>query len=246
LVEAGGTRFLVDAGLSPAVLRERAAPLGIALDRLDGVVLTHAHSDHASFADACAFAFGAPLFLTESTQRGLRLKRSPPTRVFGPRSAFTIGAIDVRPCPVPHDAPQVALVFEEDGRRAALVTDLGSVPPPLVAHLAGCGAVLVESNYDPELLRIGPYPPSIQARVAGARGHLSNRQCAELLARLDRGVREIVLVHVSENNNSPMLARATAEAALAGRTQTRLRVAAPADPLRIEVPRAPHQIRLPF
>ncbi len=244
LVEAGPTRFLVDAGVPVRTLRERAAPLGIDLDLpLAGVVLTHAHCDHASQTDTYVRAFGAPLFLTESTRRGLKLRTAPRTRVFGPQTSFRVGEVEVHPHPVPHDAPQTALVFQHGAYRAGLVTDLGVVRRDLVEHLRGCGAVLLESNYDPELLRLGPYPPSVQARVAGPKGHLSNAQCADLLSRLDKGTREVVLVHVSENNNQPNLAWTAADRALGGR-QVRLRVAAATEPLRVDVPKTAQQLSL--
>ena len=245
LIEAGETRLLVDAGLPVRTLVERAAPLGIRLENLSGVILTHAHCDHAAHAEAYARAFEAPLFMTESTRRGLKFRGAPRTRLFGPRGPFTVKDVEVFPHPVPHDAPQVALVLHHRGCRAAIVTDLGHAGPDLAKHLSSCGAVLLESNYDPELLRLGPYPPSVQARVAGPRGHLSNAQCADFVKRLPHCVKQLVLVHVSENNNRPDLARKHTEEALRGRS-TRLRVAAPAEPLRIDVPCTPHQLGLPL
>ena len=243
LVEAGDTRLLVDAGVPVRTLTERAAGVGFDLKPLSGIVLTHAHCDHAAHGEAYARAFDAPLYMTESTRRGLRFRGTPRTRLFGSQSSFSVGSIQVFPHPVPHDAPQVALVFEHEGHRAAIVTDLGHAGSDLRNHLANCGTVLLESNYDPELLRLGPYPPSVQARVAGPRGHLSNAQCADFAGRLSQSVKELVLIHVSENNNRPELALALTRAAVQGKSM-RVRVAASAEPLGVDVPRTPQQLRL--
>jgi phosphoribosyl 1,2-cyclic phosphodiesterase len=245
LVEAGGTRVLVDAGLSPRVVLERADRMGIDVRSIDGIVVTHAHGDHGGHAEPCSLHFDAPLFITMSTQRGLEMRERVRTRIIGPRASFRIGAIDVHPVPLPHDAPQIGLVLEHDGRRVAIASDFGSVTQELVTAFSECGAVLVESNYEPELLAIGPYPPSIRARVASPRGHLSNEQSSELLSKIKKHVREVVLIHLSEANNSPNVARKYAEKALDG-SRARLRMAPPEDPVRIEVPCVAHQMRLPF
>jgi phosphoribosyl 1,2-cyclic phosphodiesterase len=245
LVEAGGSRVLVDAGISPKAVLERAERVGIDVRSIDGIVVTHAHGDHGGHAEPCSLHFDAPLFITRSTHRGLTLRERVRTRIIGPRASFRVGAIDVHPVPLPHDAPQVGLVLEHDGRRVAIASDFGSVTDELVKAFSGCGAVLIESNYEPDLLRIGPYPPSIRARVSSPRGHLANEQASELVAKLKKSAREVVLIHLSEANNSPNVARRYAEKALEG-SSARLRVAPPEDPLSLEVPRVAHQMRLPF
>jgi len=181
------------------------------------VIVTHAHSDHARHAEDVAARASCPLFATESARRGMRPKRGLPARIFGPDAPFDVGPFRVHPMRVPHDAPQVALVMALGDERVGLVTDLGHVPEGLIAHLEGCGTVLVESNHDPEMLARGPYPEPIKRRVEGPRGHLSNAQTASLLASLDRSVARVVLMHLSEKNNEPRLARASAERALADR-----------------------------
>lgn len=244
LVEAGGTRILVDAGLRPRTVRKRArAALGITLGALDGIVVTHAHCDHAAHASSCGEVFGAPVYLSESTRRGIRFRHEPRVRVFGARAAFRIGAIDVHPLPVPHDAPNVALVFSHLGAKAGMVTDVGCVTHQLVDHLRGCSAVFVESNYDPHLLLHGPYPEEIQRRVRGGTGHLSNGQTAELLRALDRRTETVVLMHLSERNNLPELARDVATDALSKRGVT-LRIANAVSPSVIDV-RPRGQLALP-
>jgi phosphoribosyl 1,2-cyclic phosphodiesterase len=247
LVEAGATRLLLDAGLSARTLRQRMrTAFGDAPRRLDAVLVTHAHADHAAHARSCASAFGAPLVATQSTRRALALPQSMPARELRRRDRFSVGELDVRTLPVPHDLPQVAVVVEHRGARAAIVTDLGHVPRDLVHHLDGCGAVLVESNHDETLLRGSAYPPEIQRRIGGARGHLSNAQCASLLERLGPETQTVVLLHLSDNNNEPALALQTAARALERRPRVRLEVAHSQRPLGIEVRPVPGQLELPL
>lgn len=218
LVEAGSTRLLVDAGVAARTVRKRAkAARGLTLDRLDGIVVTHAHADHAAHAATCGHVFQAPVYLSEATRRGIRFRHEPRTRIFGMRAPFAIGEIEVHPLPVPHDAPQIAVVLAHGGARAGIVTDVGHVRRDLVDHLRGCGTVLVESNYDPDMLAAGPYPPSIQRRITCGTGHLSNGQTAELLRALGPDTESVVLLHLSQKNNHPDIARAVAEEALSGR-----------------------------
>jgi phosphoribosyl 1,2-cyclic phosphodiesterase len=234
LVQAGGTRVLVDAGVGPEILRSRMqAVLGRAVG-VDAIVTTHAHGDHVGKLIPCAKSFGARVYLTAATQRRLGPLDGVTTVVYSPSVPFDIGAIRIEPMPVPHDAPQVALVFAHRFARAGLVTDLGHVPPRLAEHLDGCQLVMLESNHDLGLLEAGPYPPFLKRRVASKLGHLSNEQAAELIRKLGPDVDEIVLMHLSQKNNLPRLALSRARAALDGRP-VRLRTADQDAPLDLEV-----------
>jgi phosphoribosyl 1,2-cyclic phosphodiesterase len=236
LIEAGGTTVLVDAGLAPKELRARAeAARGRPLERIDALVLTHAHGDHVAHAKAIGDAFDAPTWLTEATRRAHGVTTGAHTRVFGPRAPFRVGAIELSPHPVPHDAPQVALVFAHGEARAALVTDLGFVRADLLAHLRGVGTLLIEANHCPNLLQWGPYPQEIKRRIASGAGHLSNAQTAEALEALAGQLDTVVLMHLSSANNEPHLAREAADRALArSRGRTRSSVAAQDTTLEIE------------
>jgi phosphoribosyl 1,2-cyclic phosphodiesterase len=235
LVEGGGARILVDAGLSPKEIECRAqSSLDRPLGHIDGIVLTHAHGDHVCHAQKCAEAFDAPIYLTAATRRRAKLASLPRTRVFGSRAPFSVGGLEVRPHPVPHDAPQVALVFVAGEARAALVTDLGWVHQDLIAHLDGVGTLFIEANHEPTLLALGPYPPGLQKRIASGAGHLSNAQTAAALAALAPGLENVILMHVSQANNEPHLALRAAERALANR-RVNIRVASQDEPLTVEV-----------
>lgn len=233
LVQAGGSSVLIDAGVAAGIVEERMrGALGHVVD-VDGIIVTHPHGDHCSKAAAIARHFDCPVWMTEATERRLRLPKLR-RRVFGVNTPFDVGSIRFEPMPVPHDAPNVALVFAHRWARAGFVTDLGHVPRNLPKHLSGCQLLLLESNHDPAMLAEGPYPDFLKRRVASRSGHLSNPQAAHLLSRLGREIREVVLMHLSQTNNTPMLALAGARAAMRGR-RVKVRCAHQDEPLDLNV-----------
>lgn len=231
LIEAGDARVLVDAGIPIGELRRRMAASGCE-DRVSHIVLTHAHADHHGRVEEAATHFRAPVYLTESVRRCVRIERIEASRVYSAREPFELGAVAVRACVIPHDAPQVALRFEHRGDSAVIATDLGEVPDALVSLLHGAKIALIESNHDPDMLASGPYSRGLKRRVGGPRGHLSNLQTHALLRRLDREVEQVVLMHLSQTNNRPRLARGLAEDALNGHGAT-LSVASQHEPLTV-------------
>jgi hypothetical protein len=143
----------------------------------------------------------------------------PAVEYFRAGSGFRIGDIAITPFTTPHDAADpVGFVFEADGVRIAIATDLGYMPSNVSVQLRGCDVLMLESNHDVDMLRDGPYPWSVKQRVMSRVGHLSNDAAAEFLARgYDGGAAYVVLAHLSENNNLPELARISAERALRDR-----------------------------
>ena len=140
----------------------------------------------------------------------------PAVEYFHSGTRFSIGDIDITPFTIPHDAADpCGFVFESEGIRMALATDLGYMPPNVKAALRRIDVLLLESNHDLEMLRDGPYPWSVKQRVLSRVGHLSNHATAEFLQKdYDGGASWIVLGHLSESNNAPELARLSAEQAL--------------------------------
>jgi phosphoribosyl 1,2-cyclic phosphodiesterase len=234
LIEAGRTRLLLDAGLGPRVLAERLQSVGVDPASLAAVVLSHEHNDHVRGALPFARKWGVPLSGTRGTYAaaGLGAEDLPGYVLLRPEKPHHFGSLQLDCVPMPHDAAgPAAFVVSSNGSSLGHATDLGHVSPALAQAFRACRVVLIESNYDPNLLRDGPYPWSLKERILGPRGHLSNDDTARYLAEeLGEACRGVVLAHLSQQNNHPELALMSAETALGrrGRTEVRLRVAGPA------------------
>ena len=233
LVEGGGARVLLDAGLGCRQLAERLESAGVDPASLDAVFVSHEHGDHARGAPGFSARWGVPLALTRGTFRaaGLDGAKLPAWEAIGPGETRTVRRLAVRAVAVPHDAAcPVAFVVSAGAVSLGHATDLGHLGRGLVEAFRGCDAVLVESNYDPAMLRDGPYPWALKERILGPLGHLSNADTGRLLERgLGRACRHVVLAHLSRKNNHPDLALQAAEEALerAGRRGVELTLAAP-------------------
>lgn len=213
----------MDAGLGKRELRKRLARAGITLDRLDGILISHEHTDHVSGLPVLSEEFRATVYLTGATREHLPW-HEPLERVEMIRAgeAFPVGEIEVTPFSIPHDAADpVAFAFRAEGMKLALVTDLGYLPALVKEHVRDCDCLIIESNHDLEMLKLGPYPWFVKQRVMSRLGHLSNHSLAEFLSEeFDARPRYLVLAHLSENNNHPEIARMAALDGLARRTPT--------------------------
>jgi phosphoribosyl 1,2-cyclic phosphodiesterase len=228
VVASSGTRLLIDAGLSCREICRRLAIGGIAAESLDGVLITHEHSDHVSGLSVFAKKFSVPVYMTEATHRAWtrQYKDSNGERVKADRvetiqsgHRFVVGDIEVMPFTIPHDAVDpVGFTFRAEGIKLGFVTDLGYMPTSIRTHLTGCDGIVLESNHDLEMLRMGPYPWAVKQRVMSRVGHLSNDALAEFLSTdYDGNAAFLVLAHLSEANNHPEIARTAAEQALSER-----------------------------
>jgi phosphoribosyl 1,2-cyclic phosphodiesterase len=233
LVEGGGARVLLDAGLGPRQLAERLQSAGVDPARLDAVVVSHEHGDHARGAAAFSARWGVPLAGTQGTFRaaGFAHAKLAGYETIVPGETRTIGRMVVRALPVPHDAAApLAFVVSVGTASFGHATDLGHLSRSLVEAFRTCDALLVESNYDPAMLRDGPYPWSLKERILGPLGHLANGDVGRLLEKgLGARCRKVVLAHLSRKNNHPELALMAAEEALARarRGDVRVTLAAP-------------------
>jgi phosphoribosyl 1,2-cyclic phosphodiesterase len=211
-VESGSTSILIDAGIPGREAERLLAEAGRDIRDVAGVVITHEHSDHASASGVFWRMFGIPVHMTAATyaaaKRRSSLGRIDDLRTFTAGETIRIGSLRVETVPTPHDAVEgVAVVVADRRRRLGILTDLGHVFPQLGDVIRDLHGVLLESNYDPELLDNGSYPAWLKARIKGSRGHLSNGESAELLGdaagpRLEWAC----LGHLSEENNRPELA----------------------------------------
>jgi phosphoribosyl 1,2-cyclic phosphodiesterase len=227
-VEAGSTRVLVDAGLGARELAERVQDCGVDPASLAGVLLSHEHGDHLGGAASFSKKWGVPLYGSRGTYAAAGLGAYDIARyeVLQPSVPRTLGDLVVLGVAIPHDAAgPLGFVIAGDGVTLGHATDLGTLSRAVVDAFRDCDGLLVESNYDADLLRDGPYPWSLKMRILGPHGHLANSDVARYLATsLGLACRTVVLGHLSETNNHPEVARMAAEAALrrAGRTEVAL------------------------
>lgn len=218
-LEAGGVRLLVDDGLTARETEARLSGAGLDPARLDAILVTHEHSDHVRGIGVLSRRYHLPVYIAAKAYAALGSQDADwhEVRPLTPGLAFDLGGLRVKPLAVSHDAAEpVGYRFEAEGRAWACVTDLGYAPDSLLAELGDLDLLHVESNHDSKLLKLGSYPGYLKHRIASNRGHLSNRQCADVLARLaGERLTYVILAHLSEENNTPELARKSAEAALA-------------------------------
>jgi len=239
LLATNNTRILVDAGLSLRELKRRLAQGGEEIGRLDAVLVTHEHSDHIAGLAALAHRkeFRAPIYLTRLTAPVIDWGETHPRiETFQAGATFEIGDIEVNSFSVPHDAVDpVGFCFETGCVRIAVATDLGYMPESVKFHLRRADLLLLEANHDLDMLKVGPYPWSVKQRVMSRVGHLSNLVMAEYLSRefSDRAA-NLVLGHLSEQNNHPEIVRDLATQALEGRgLRTRLTVESQHEPTEV-------------
>ncbi len=218
VVESGGTRVLVDAGLSGREIERRMRQRGMEPESIAGIFVTHEHNDHSSGALTFSSRWGCPVFTTPGTAAALGLEGDlfSPFVPVDPLREGRIGALGYRAYATPHDANEsVAYAFEGDEARLVIASDLGRVEPSFVAFLRGATTLLLEFNHDEDMLRDGPYTYFLKKRISGGWGHLSNRQSA-LAIRNCAGpaLKRVVATHLSRTNNAPALALAALAQAL--------------------------------
>ncbi len=216
-LETSAGALLVDAGLSARETLRRLKELGRDPARVEAILVTHEHIDHARGVRVLARQLGVPVRGTAGTLDALP-EEVPGARELPSGESERMGGFTVSPFSLPHDAADpVGFVLEAGGVRVGVATDLGCVTGLARERLAGCGALVLESNHDERMLMEGPYPWHLKQRIRSRRGHLSNGDAAEMLAGLwHRRLRAVVLAHLSETNNLPRLALEGARAAMGG------------------------------
>ena len=210
LVAAGETRVLMDCGFGLQDTLLRLGRLGVSAEQLSGVVVTHEHGDHICGVARLARKFNMPVWLTHGTLRSQPKAFADIAHIheIDPRQAFAIGGIEIIPYTVPHDAAEpVQFIFNDGARRLGVLTDAGCSTAHIEQALTGCHALVLECNHDCDMLANGDYPYNLKQRVGGRLGHLSNRDAAGILGRVDASrLQHVVAAHLSRKNNTAALA----------------------------------------
>jgi phosphoribosyl 1,2-cyclic phosphodiesterase len=217
---ASATRVLIDCGLNLRDAERRLARAGLEPGQVEGILVTHEHGDHAGCVFDFAAAHNVLVFLTQGTLRALKAEGKwhdgIRTRLVRGGEKFAIGAVEVAPFTVPHDAAEpVQYVLSDGARRLGVLTDIGVGTRHVEQTLGGLDALVLECNYDRDLLWAGGYPRWLKERIAGPFGHLDNLEAARLLAAIDRSrLKHVIGAHLSQQNNRPEIVRRTLATAL--------------------------------
>ncbi len=210
LVEAGSSRVLLDCGFTVTETVRRLGRLGLEPGHVSALVVTHEHDDHLAGVARFARRFGVPVWATHGTLRGAGARfEGVDIRWIDGYQPFSVGDLSLQPYPVPHDAAEPAqFVFTDGARRLGVLTDAGCSTPHIEQVLSHCDVLLLECNHDRDRLRDSAYPAVLKQRISGRLGHLDNASAARLLAAVaSPRLQHVVAVHLSQQNNSPDLAR---------------------------------------
>lgn len=215
LIEAADGRILIDAGFGVRTLAARLTAVGVAPESIEACVVTHEHTDHVKGAAAAARRWGWSLHASRGTVAHAPELAGTDVRVFDAGAGLAFSTMDVATTRTPHDAAEpvgVVVTARASGARATVCTDIGHVSDGVRALCRDVDILVLESNHDEGMLRAGPYPPVVQARIAGDHGHLANRHAAALIRdSVTPRVKHVVLAHLSQNCNAPDVARETTE-----------------------------------
>jgi len=215
IIRNESTVILVDCGFSLKETELRLARIGLEAKQIDAIFITHEHGDHIRGVGPFARKYKTPVWMTYGTGRAAEIGLIPNGFELTIGEKVTLGNIDVLPYSVPHDATEPCqFLFSTAEFKLGLLTDTGMITPHIIQVLSGIDALLLEANHDTEMLASGEYPAYLKARVASNYGHLNNHQAAGLLKKMDTSkLGKIVVLHISDKNNDPILAKqALAEA----------------------------------
>lgn len=234
LVESGSTCLLIDNGFSGKEIVHRLKQLGIELETLTAIIVTHEHGDHVKGVGVLARRLNLPVYANEATHRAAerQIGKVSLRREFGTGEPYAINGLRVHPFSVSHDtADPVGFVVSDGHSSLGYCTDTGKITQLIRHHLLQCQALVLEANHDIQMLKDGPYPLPLQQRVLSSRGHLANPDSLDFAICLaEERLRLLVLAHLSEINNHPDLVLREARQRLSGAETLRVLLSAQGHP----------------
>ena len=214
-IEMDGTRLLVDAGVGVRRVARELGELSVPLESLDAIFITHEHSDHVKGLETILKRTKAPVYTRPGTLRAIASDTLPEERLFAIHDAVEVGPLRVSAFDIPHDAADPVGYEITGSRKCTVATDLGYVTDSVRTAMEGSDVLVFEANHDRQMLRQGPYPWPLKQRILGNRGHLANDEAGCALTSLKSRPKKIILAHLSETNNRPVIAEETVARAFA-------------------------------
>lgn len=209
------TRILIDAGLTGKRIQEGLKEIGVNPLEINGIIITHEHDDHIKSAGILSRRFNIPIYANTNTWEAMKGSvgevKEENIKVIDGYNPFEIGDLTIKPFPIPHDAAMpCGYCIMNGGKKLSVATDIGFASDEVKENIKDSDFILLESNHDVEMLKVGPYPYPLKRRILGDRGHLSNESAGNLIKDIynDR-IRKVMLGHLSKTNNYPELALKT-------------------------------------
>ena len=215
LIQSDNTKILIDAGVSCKKIVSALIDLNIDINDIDAILITHEHTDHTKGLTTISNKYNIPIYINKKTWLALNSVSDKINKdsiiFFDISNKFQIGNLDVFPFPISHDAANpCGFNIYYNNKKISVATDIGYISKQLLESLKHSNSILLESNYDPSILKYSSYPYLLKKRISGNTGHLSNEIAGKTLASLyDFGLKNAILIHLSKENNFPELAYQT-------------------------------------
>ena len=214
-VETQNTKLLIDAGVSSKKIETALNDINIDPSTLDGILVTHEHIDHVQGLGTLSKKFDLPVFVNQETLDAMPKQKDKISeknvKTFKISDKFEIGDLEIKPFSIPHDAANpCGFNIWKDNKKISIATDIGHMTNPILKSLEESLFIMLEANYDPEVLRCSPYPFTLKSRIAGPTGHLPNEMAGKTISHLLKsGLKNAMLGHLSKQSNFPELAYKT-------------------------------------
>ena len=214
-IETQNTKLLIDAGVSSKKIENALNDINIDPSTLDGILVTHEHIDHVQGLGTLSKKFDLPVFVNQETLDAMPKQKDKISeknvKTFKISDRFEIGDLEIKPFSIPHDAANpCGFNIWKDNKKISIATDIGHMTNPILKSLEESLFIMLEANYDPEVLRCSPYPFTLKSRIAGPTGHLPNEMAGKTISHLLKsGLKNAMLGHLSKQSNFPELAYKT-------------------------------------